>query len=103
MVSTAIAAEVTGAIRGLGTGMETQSRALGSSVRHLVLSAGANGSSRARIARQTHVPPAHVFVLIVDALDVVGSLLGSDRDYLEPAAGRIPGDFVVVARPLTRC
>ena len=102
MVPTAIAAEVTGAIRDFGTGMGTQGRTFSSSVRHLVLAAGSE-SSRVRIAREMHVPPAQFLTWIASALAVANSLLGSDRGVLEPAAGRIPGDFVVVDRLLTRC
>jgi transcriptional regulator with XRE-family HTH domain len=103
MVSTAIAAEVTCAIRDFSAGVETQGRALGSSVRHLVLSAGVSESSRARIAREVQMPPAQLLNWIAGALGAATSLLGAETGSFEPSGGRVVGDFVVIEKSITRC
>lgn len=102
MASTTIAAEVTSALRELGTGVETQGRALRSSVRHLV-SVGVGSSSRSRIAREIHVPPVQVLGWVASALDSAASILGPESMEPYPGKGRVPGDFVVVDRSLTQC
>jgi hypothetical protein len=103
MVTTAIAAEVTSAIRDFSAGVETQGRALGSSVRHLVLSAGVSESSRARVAREVQMPPVQLVSWIAGALEAATSLLGAETGSFEPSAGRVVGDFVIVEKSITRC
>jgi hypothetical protein len=104
MVSTAMAAEVTSALRDLSTEVESQGRALGSSVRHLVSSAGLRPptAARVRIARDLSIPPAQVLGWVASALDAAGSLLGSQAvDHPDEPGERLP--TAVVDRALTRC
>lgn len=94
MVSTTIAAEVTSALRDLGTGV--------ASVRHLV-SAGVVSSSRARIVRDIQLPPAQVLGWVAYALDSAAAILGPESVEACPGRGRVPGDFVIVDRSATQC
>ena len=101
MVPTAIAAELTGALRDFGTGVEVQTRALGSSVRHLASAAGVTEASRARVARELQVPPVHLLGWLASALD-----LATSRVVADPVAVRRDGqrtDHAIVDRSLTRC
>lgn len=101
MVSTALASEMTNVIRDLGTGVETQGRALGTSVRHLVLAAGGGESSRARLARDIQLPTTHVLGLVAGALRVSASLLEADARGAKTR--RAMGDVTIVDKRLTRC
>jgi hypothetical protein len=79
MVTTAIAAEVTGAVRGLGSDMESQGRALG-----------------ARLAQEISYPSARL-------VGAVASALGRRLPSPDGQAPRPEGDVVIVDRFLTRC
>lgn len=101
MVSTAIAAELTGALRDFGTGVELQRRALGSSVRHLVNSAGVAEASRARIARELQIPPAHLLGWIASALELATSRVVAEQSGPDRCHGA--SALAIVDRSLTRC
>ena len=99
--STALATEMTSVIRDFGTGVENHGRALGSSVRDLVLAVGGAETSRARIARDIEVPTVQVLGWIAAALRASSALL--DVEAPEPFGPRRVGGFVIVDRQLTRC
>jgi hypothetical protein len=97
------ATDVTNALRDFSTGVETHGRALGSSVRHLMLVANVGELPRARIARDIQIPPTVLLGWLASALRASSAMLGAEAGDPEPRAGRIPGDFVIVDRALTRC
>jgi hypothetical protein len=101
MASTAT--DVTNALREFGTGVETHGRALGSSVRHLMLVANVNELPSARIARDIQIPPTILLGWIFGALRASTAILGVEAGDPDPRAGRVAGDFVIVDRSLTRC
>ena len=101
MVTTAMAAELTGALRDFGTGVESQTRALGSSVRHLAYAAGVSEASRQRVTRELQVQPVHLLGWIASALDMATSHLVADSSAVR-RDGRST-DQAIVDRSLTRC
>jgi hypothetical protein len=103
MVASALAAEVTGAIRGFGSGIDTQGRALGTSVRNLVVPAGVRDPSRRRLEWDLYLPPVQLLARFANAVGASASLLGSAA--ASPGLGTVDAssDWVIVDKSITRC
>jgi hypothetical protein len=90
MVSTVVAAEVTGVLEGLRRGLETQGRALGATVRDLAVSVVGAESAPAWVTREISLPPRQFVGRVASTLGI----RDADRRGSEP---------VIVERVLTRC
>jgi hypothetical protein len=103
MVSTAIATELTTAIRDFSTGVDTRGRALGSSVRHLIGSAGVGEFAPNRMARQLYASPGQLLGRVMGTLGAPMSPLGSTVGDAQPVTAPSTEEFGIVDRALTRC
>jgi hypothetical protein len=97
-------ADVTGALRGLGTRVFTQRRALGGAMmRQMAATKTAADSSRAKLKRGMCTPAAGAISQLADALRVTVALHDSQTVDLEIGTTCAAGDFVITDRAKTRC
>lgn len=101
MGATSLASDMRSAVNYIGAGVETQGRALRSTVRHMTSADVTEPPCTSTPERQAS--PLQLLSWVATAFAVSASFLRLEASDSRPAAGRVEGDYLIVDKYLTRC